>query len=94
MTKDALVQLINDGAAVTVIPQLTFRYGALRQDAVSHACQAVHEASGDLLDEARAASSVDDCLRISTYVGGLLERLGAVSSLALMRADELCKEKD
>lgn len=53
---------------------------ALPIDPLSHAAQAIHGASGDLLDLALVATRAD-ALRMQPIVHGLLERLTAVDEL-------------
>jgi hypothetical protein len=68
---------------------IAIRQARVGGDRVSHSAQAIHAASGDLLDEARQARTLDDALQIASIVTGLRERLDAVASLALQRADTL-----
>lgn len=49
-------------------------------DPISHAAQAIHVASGELLDVVRTGDRAT-CLRVQPILHGLLERLTAVDEL-------------
>lgn len=59
-------------------------------DPVSHAAQAIHVASGELLEVARHLQTVQDALKLYEIVKELRAKLDDVSDLALDKADSLC----
>ena len=55
-----------------------------------HAAQTIVAATNDLMDLALTAESLDDALALSSAVRLLRERLDAIATKTLERADALC----
>ena len=65
---------------------------AATRDPVSDAAQAIHAASGELLDLVRLTTRADRLVTIHTITVGLRQRLEAVEAMALQRLDTLSRD--